>query len=376
MPVTIKEVFTGRGLKNFIKFPEKLYRNHPNWVNPLREDEYNTLHKKKNPAFEFCSARYFIAYKEGKAVGRVAAIVNRNANRDWNENYMRFGWLDFIDDIEVLRALMKKVEELAREQGLEAINGPFGFTDMDREGLLVEGFENKGSFTTLYNFPYYGEYLEQLGYLPDADWRQREYDVPEAVPEKLKQFSRIVKEKYGVRVLEKVSRKRLRKYATGMFRTLNRSFRPLYGFTPLSDKQVEMYINQFLPLINFDLICLVIDKEENVVGFAVTMPSLSDAVKRAKGRLFPFGIFHLLFALKKYEVIDMLMIGIDPAYQNKGINALIFDHLNSNFIKLGVKRVIANPQLDSNFAVKKIFEYYPGRPYMTRRCYLKKLNQV
>lgn len=371
--VTIKEVVSGRDLKQFISFPELLYKDNPNWVNPLWADEINTLSKRRNPAFEYCDANYFLAYKEGKVVGRVAAIVNHKANADWNEKYIRFGWLDFVEDIEVLRALMDRVEALAIEKGLDAVNGPFGFTDMDREGLLVNGFENKGSFTTLYNFPYYGQMLEELGYITDADWHQREYGVSNPVPEKLNQFSRIVKQKYQVRVLEKVSKRKLRKYARGLFVAYNRAFVPLYGFTPLTDRQIESYINQFLPLIDFNLICIVLDKDENVVAFAITMPSLADAMRKARGRLFPLGLFHILKALKNYEVIDMLMIGIDPSYQNKGLNAVIFDHLNTNFIKLGVKRVIANPQLDNNHAVKKIFEYYEGVPYMTRRCYLKKI---
>lgn len=373
--ITVKEVLSAKELREFVKFPERLYKNNPNWVYPLMEDELNTLRQDKNPAFEFCSARYFLAFRSGEVVGRVAAIVNKNANRDWNEDYMRFGWLDFIENIDVLKALMGKVEELALEAGLVGVNGPFGFTDMDREGLLVEGFEYKGSFTTLYNYPYYGKYLEMLGYAKDAEWHQREYDVPDHVPVKLSQYSRIIKEKFGVRILEKVPKKELRRYAYGLFKTLNRAFVPLYGFTPLNERQIKAYVDQFLPLINFDLICIVLDKNDNVAAFAVTMPSLSDAVRRARGRLFPFGILHLLFALKKYEVIDMLLIGIDPDFQNKGLNAVIFDHLNSNFIKLGVKKVIANPQLDNNIAVKKIFDYYPGMPYMTRRCYLKRLDR-
>lgn len=372
MTLTIREVKTKRELKAFIAFPEKLYKNNPNWVHALWMDEYDTLLKDKNPAFEYCDAWYFVAERDGKVVGRVAAIINHNANRDWNERNMRFGWLDFIDDFEVSSALMGKVEELASEKGLTAIHGPFGFTDMDREGMLVEGFEHMGSFTTLYNFPYYMEHLERLGYVKDADWHQRIFDVPESVPEKLKQYSRIIRQKYGVHVLIPESRKQLKGYAVGLFQALNKAFVPLYGFTPISDKQVNSYINQFISMINFDLVCLVLNEEDKVVAFAVTMPSLSVAMRKANGRLFPFGIFHILKALKNFETVDMLMIGIVPEYQNKGLNAVIFDHINSNFIKLGVKRVIANPQLETNKAVQSIFDYYEGKPYKTRRCYIKR----
>lgn len=374
MTVIIKEVSSKRELKSFIAFPEKLYKGNSNWINALWSDEYLTLSKDKNPAFEFCEARYFIAQKEGEVVGRVAAIINHNANRDWGKNHMRFGWLDFSDDSEVSAALMGKVESLARENGMSAVNGPFGFSDMDREGLLIKGFENPGSFTTLYNYPYYREHLEKLGYEKDADWYQREFDVPESIPEKLSQYSEIIQKRYGVRILHPKSRRSLKPYAKGLFEALNKAFMPLYGFTPLSSKQIENYVNQYLPLINFDLICLVVDKQDNVVAFAITVPSLSKALKKSKGRLFPFGFIHFFKALRNYELIDMYMIGIVPEYQNKGLNAIIFNQLNSNFIKLGTKKVIANPQLEDNTAVQNIFDYYSNREYMVRRCFIKELN--
>lgn len=374
MSLTIREVKNRVELKAFISFPEKLYKDSPYWVNALWSDEYKTLLKSKNPAFEYCEAWYFLAERDGKVVGRVAAIINHNANRDWNVKNMRFGWFDFIDDIEVSAALLGRVEELAAEKGMNAVNGPFGFTDMDREGMLVEGFDKMGAFTTLYNYSYYPLHMEKLGYKRDAEWTQREFDVPDDVPDKLKQYSRIIKQKYRVSVLDLKSKKELRVYAIGLFNALNKAFIPLYGFTPISQKQIEWYVDQFLPLINTDLICLVVNEEDRVVAFAVTMPSLSNAMRETKGRLFPFGFIKLLKALKNVDLVDLYMIGIVPEYQNKGLNAVIFDHLNSNFIKLGVRRVIANPQLDSNKAVQSIFDYYPGRLYSKRCCYLKSLS--
>lgn len=374
MPITILEVSSRKELKDFIAFPEKLYKDSQNWVNALWKDEYDTLLKDKNPAFEYCEAWYFVAKNGNETVGRVAAIVNHNANRDWNEKYMRFGWLDFVDDMEVSAALMGKVEELAVKMEMTAVNGPFGFTDMDREGLLVEGFENRGSFTTLYNFPYYKDHLEKLGYIKDADWHQREYDVPAEVPDKLRQYSQIIQKRYNVKLLEPVSRKRLRKYGIGLFEAYNKAFVPLYGFSPLNQRQIESYVDQFLPMINFDLIAIVINNEDKVVAFAITMPNVSLALKKCRGKLFPFGFLHILKALKSYEFVDMLMIGVVPEYQQKGLNAVIFDHLNTNFIKLGVKKVVANPQLDNNSAVQNIFDYYQGKPFMTRRCFIKELN--
>lgn len=376
MEIKIKEVSTNQELKAFIVFPEKLYKNCENWVNSLRFDEFNTLHRDKNPAFKFCEAWYFLALSDNKIVGRVAAIINHNANRDWSQKYMRFGWLDFIDDYEVSKALMEKVESLAREKGMEAVNGPFGFTDMDKEGMLIEGFENMGSMTTLYNYPYYPEHLEKLGYIKDADWYQREFDVPVEVPPKLKQFADIVIRRSGVRVLHPKNRRSLRKYGVQLFEALNRAFVPLYGFTPLSQEQIDVYVKQYLPMVNFDMICLVLDKDDKVVAFAITMPNLSWSLKKSGGKLFPFGFIFFLKALKRFDLVDMNIIGIVPEYQNKGINAVIFSHLHTNYIKLGVKKVIANPQLENNSAVINIFDYYPGKPYMTRRCYIRALEHA
>lgn len=375
MSVTIREVKDRVDLKRFISFPEKLYKDSPYWVNSLWSDEYKTLIKSKNPAFEYCEAWYFLAEKKGVVVGRIAAIINHNANRDWNVKNMRFGWFDFIDDDEVSFELLNRVEELAVEMGMTAVNGPFGFTDMDREGMLTEGFENMGAFTTLYNYSYYPDHMERLGYIKDAEWVQREFEVPDDVPDKLKQYSRIIKQKYRVSVVENRTKKELRVYAIDLFNALNKAFVPLYGFTPLSQRQIEWYVDQFLPLINTDLVCLVVNEEDRVVAFAVTMPSLSQAMRETKGKMFPFGFFKLLKALKKFNLVDLYMIGIIPEYQNKGLNAVIFDHLNSNFIKLGVKRVIANPQLETNKAVQSIFDYYPGKTYSKRRCYIKDVSE-
>jgi len=374
MSVLIKEVISKKELKGFIAFPEKLYKDCPNWVNALWTDEYQTLLKDKNPAFEFCEAWYFLAVKENEVVGRVAAIINHNANRDWNEKHMRFGWLDFIDDYEVSTALIGKVESLAKEKGMSAVSGPFGFSDMDREGLLVSGFENLGSLTTLYNFPYYQEHLEKLNYVKDADWSQLEFEVPDKVPEKFRKYSDIVQKRYGIRILHPKSRRELKCYGRWLLEALNKSFVPLYGFTPLNSGQIESYVSQYLPMIKPDLICIILDKHDTVVGFAVTMPNLSNALKKSKGKLFPFGFIHLLRALNNFELVDLLMIGVVPEYHHKGLNAIIFNHLNSNLIKLGTKRVIANPQLEKNTAVRNLFDYYPHRDYMVRRCFIKELG--
>ncbi len=374
--VKIREVLSKNEYFSFIKFPENLYKNEPNWVCPLRNDEYNILKKELNPSYEYCDARLYMAYKNDIIVGRVAVIVNHKSNKAWNEKRLRFGWIDFIDDDTVSKALIDKVEEIAKEFGMDIISGPQGFNDMDKQGLLIEGFENQSTALTIYNFSYYAEHLEKLGYSKEVDWSQRTIGVPDTIPEKLIAFSTIVKERYGVRLLEKVSARELKKYGRALFEAYNRSYLPLYCFAPVTDKEIEGVLKQFIPLVNQKFLAVVLDKNDKVVAFAVTIPSISNALNKAKGKLFPFGIFHLQKALKKYDLLDMYLIGVVPEYQNKGINAVIFHHLHQNFIKYGVKRVIAYPQLENNSAVIKLFDYYPMQPYMVRRSYSKKLSST
>lgn len=369
MAVSIVEVAKRKDLKRFITFPEKLYRDHPLWVPAMISDEYATLDRFLNPAFRHCEARYFLAVRDGETVGRVAAIINRNANRDWNERTVRFGWIDFIDDNEVSGALLDAVRQWGREKGMTCIKGPLGFSDMDKEGLLVEGFENLPSITTIYNYPYYGEHLERHGLVKDIDWTQRIMDLPDEIPERMETFARIVGERYGVRVMEARKAKDFRERAHEMFQTLNDCFKVLYEFTHLNDAQIESYINQYFPFIHKDFICIVLDRDDRVAGFAITLPSLSLAMRKARGRLFPFGFYHLLRGLRNRELVELLMIGIRPEYQNKGLNALIFDHLHRNFIRHGVKRLVTNPQLETNHPSLSLFDSYEMKPYMRRRSY-------
>lgn len=373
MAVNIKEVFSNKDLIKFVKFPLSLYKDHPLWVPPLNIDELNSL-KKTNPAFAHCKARYFLAYKDGKIAGRIAGIINYNANSDWNEKNIRFGWIDMIDDIEVTKALIDTVAEWGREEGMETMNGPWGFSDMDKEGLLVEGFENEPSITTLYNYPYYGEHLEQLGFHKEVDWIQRKMKLPEQVPEKLAYFDKIVKEKFGLSVITPRKPKDIKKRAEEIFSVLNDSYVNLHEFTRLTDKQVKMYIGQYMPFINKDMICVVVDKNDRVVGFAITMPSLSKGFRKAGGRLLPFGFYHILKSLKTYDTVECYLIGVIPEYRHKGINAIIFNYLQKNYIRLGFKDVISNPMLENNLAVHGLFDYYDTEVYMRRRCYTRRLN--
>lgn len=374
MTIIIKEVSNRKDLKRFVTFPRKLYKNDPLYVPPLDADETNSL-KKSNPAFAHCESRYFLAYKDGHVAGRIAGIINHNANSDWNEKNIRFGWLDMIDDINVTEALINTVAEWGRERGMETMNGPWGFSDMDKEGLLVEGFDKEPSITTLYNFPYYGVHLERLGFRKEVDWIQRKIDVPERVPEKLAAYDSIIREKYGVSVIVPRKPKDIKRRAEEIFRVLNESYAVLHEFTRLTDKQVKMYIAQYMPFINKDMICVVVDKNDRVVGFAITMPSLSKGFRKANGKLFPFGFFHILKSLKTYDTVECYLIGVIPEYRHKGINALIFNYLQNNYIKMGFKTVISNPQLESNLAVQRLFDYYDSELYMRRRCYILNLKE-
>lgn len=375
MNVEIKEVLTPGEYLSFVKFAEQLYKDEPNWVCPLRFDELNILKKEKNPSYEYCDARLFIAFKEGKPAGRVAAIINHKSNSIWGEKRMRFGWFDFIDDYTVSEALINRVEEWAHEMGMDKISGPQGFNDLDKQGLLVEGFENMATVTTLYNYAYYEAHYTRLGLEKEVDWTQRVMDNPDSVPEKLSAFSDIIMERYNLRLLPKVSKKELYRYGRALFDSYNRSFVPLFCFSPITEKEREGVLKQFIPMVRQELLALVLDKDDNIAAFAITVPSIAKALNRAKGKLLPFGLFHITRALKRFDTIEMYMIGVAPEYQKKGLNAIIFNRLNTQFLKYGVRRVITNPQLESNTAVTRLFDYYPMAPYMRRRCLVKKIGK-
>lgn len=373
MKITIKEVQTKKDLKKFIRFPHTLYKNDPMYIPALDMDEIATL-SKTNPAFAHCDARYFLAYKGGEIVGRVAAIINHHANRDWNQQNIRFGWFDVIDDINVTKALLGAVGQWGRENGLNRISGPWGFTDMDKEGLLTEGFDQLQSITTIYNYPYYKDHLEALGYSKDVEWIQMRLDLPKERNPKFTQFKNILLEKYGLSIYKPKSTKELKIKAKQLFGVLNEAYSVLHEFTRLNEKQIDNYIAQYIPLINKDLICMIEDASERIVGFAITMPSLSKAFQKAKGRLFPFGWYHILKALKSNDTVECYLIGVIPEYQNKGLNAIIFDHLHSNYIDMGFTTLVANPQLETNTAAIRLFGSYPTEIFARRRCYFNHLS--
>ena len=360
-------------LRQFIQFPLDLYKNCENWVPAFEDDEYKSLGE-DNPSLAFCERELYLALRGGKVVGRVAAIINFNANKKWNENTVRFGWIDFVEDFEVAKALVDTVIAWGVERGAQKVKGPLGFTDMDREGLLVEGFENESPFTVIYNYPYYGEYLERMGFSKDADWIQRVMVIPEKMPAKFR-YASIIEERFGVRILRAKSLKEMAKRGREMFHVLNAAFAGLYEFTHLSEEQIDGYVKQYVPVLNKDLVAFVVNDQDELVGFAVTMPHISAAVRKAKGRILPFGWIHLLPALspKRNKITEALLIGILPEYQAQGAALLIFKYLLENYQRLGIKEMLLNPQLEENYKVQTLWADFETRPYQRRRSFVKEI---
>jgi len=376
MEIKIVEVTNKSSLKKFVKFNTKLYAGNPYHVPALIDDELMTLRKEKNPAFDFCESAYFLAYKGDKIVGRIAGIINHKANKTWNQQYARFSFLDFIDDEEVSTALFNTVEKWALEKGMNGIQGPLGFTDLDHEGLLVWGFDQLGTMATAYSFPYYMEHIEKLGYVKDQDWNEFHIQVPKETPEKYNRIAEIVLKKYGLKVMKFKKTKEIWPYAKRIFELWNEAYKPLYGYSELSEKQIEYYIKMYIPLLRLDLVTLVVrESDDKVVGIGITLPSLSKALQKGKGRLLPFGWFHLLKALYgKGKIVDLYIMGVLPEYQNKGVNAVLFYDLVPVFIRKGFVYAESNPELEMNFKMQSQWDYFDKKHVKTRRAYIKHLK--
>jgi GNAT superfamily N-acetyltransferase len=375
MSVFIQEVTTRKELKKFVKFNIDFYKKSPYHVPGLIDEEMMTLSKDKNPAFEVSEAVYFLARREGRIVGRIAGMINHKSNETWKQKYARFGFVDFIDDAEVVDSLFGAVERWAKEKGMDTLHGPLGFTDMDHEGMLVEGFDLMGTMATIYNYPYYPEHMVRMGYVKDQDWHEFKIYVPDKVPEKHLRIGEIVKQKYGLDVIKFRKRKEIWPYANKIFNALNQAYAPLYGFTELTPKQIEYYINMYIPMLRMDFITIIVRKSDDaVVGFGITMPNLSQALRKARGSLLPFGFIPLLKTLySKPKVIDLYLIGVLPEYRNKGVNALIFNDLIPRFFQLGVEHAESNPELESNSAIQAQWDYFKREHHKTRRIFIKHL---
>jgi GNAT superfamily N-acetyltransferase len=373
MEIQIKEISTPAELRKFIRFPHKVHRGDSCWVPALDFDEMNTLRKDKNPAFEHCQAKYLLAYRDGEIVGRVAAIYNKLHIDTWKQNFLRFGWIDFIDDPEVSKALMSAVEAWARELGCKAVHGPLGFTDLDREGMLVEGFDELATLATRHDPPYYSQHLEKLGYGKDVDWYEHEITLPDELDEKIIRIADLAQRRYKLRVLEPKNKKELLKYAPELFEVINETYSHLYGVVHLTEKQRESYVKQYFGFVIPDLVPVVLDENDHMVAFAISMPSLSRAIQKAHGQLFPFGFIYLLGAMRKFDRIDTYLGAVVPRLQGRGVNAIMMVALFKAAKKYGIKTVHANPQLESNQKVWSQWKYFKTRQHKRRRVYIKHL---
>ena len=374
-PIELKRVYKKKDLKRFIAFQNQLYKGNKFWCPQMRMDEMNTLSRDKNPAFDFCEAEYWIASRGNEIVGRIAGIINHKANERWNEKLVRFGWIDFIDDPEVSRILLDTVTEWGQSKGMVGIHGPLGFSDMDNEGMLIKGFDEMATLASIYNYPYYVEHMEGLGFEKAADWVQYEFEIPPSIPEKVDRLSLLVQEKYKLRLLKAKKAKELLPYAPKMFQTLNAAFSELYGYTALTKKQVDMYIKAYFGFVRPEFISFVIDEKDDVVGFGVSLPSLTRALQKCNGKLFPFGFIYLLRAMKKNDTIDMYLNGVRPDYHAKGVNALYYNEMHRSYIKYGIKRAVTNPQLEDNAKALTIWKNFNGRQHLTRRCWIKHFDK-
>ncbi|MBO4671933.1 MAG: GNAT family N-acetyltransferase [Bacteroidales bacterium] len=376
MAIEIKKVLTRRQLRAFVNFPEKLYKNNPYYIPPLVFDQMDTLDQKKGAAQEFCKSALYLAYKDGEAVGRIAAIVNFKANEQWNHKEVRFGWFDFIDDPEVSDALMEKVYEFGRQYGMESVVGPLGFTDFDPEGMLIQGFDKESTMALIYNHPYYNDHMTRMGFGKDTDWIEYRVFIPEQLPDRLMRISAIIQQRCNVH-MKPLTRKIIRKekYGEKVFRLINECYKNLYNFTVLPDHMAKKYLDFYLSILDLRYLSMVENEKDELVAFGVTMPSISQALKKCRGKLFPFGWWHLAKSMfiKHEEGVEMLLVGVRPDYQNSGINSLLFADLFAKFKEWGVKWAETNAVLEDNFKNQGQWRDFDHECAKRRRSYIKKL---
>ena len=376
MPVEIREVAPVKSeLRKFVKFGVNHYKGNSCYVPPLIFDEVETLIPEKNPAFDFCEAQSFMAYRDGKPVGRITAIINRKVNERSGRKEARFGYFETIDDAEVADALFAAAEGWARSHGMNEMVGPMGFTDMDHEGMLVEGFDELGTMATIYNYPYYPEHMERMGYVKDTDWVEYRITVPDAIPEKHQRIADIVAKKYGLRTIRYKSRKKLAAdYGVELFKLINEAYDDLYGYSPLTDRQIQYYIDKYLSVLRLDCVSLVVDSNDALVAMGISIPSFSKALRRSSGKLFPLGWYHILKAIYgRNDVVDLTLIAVRKDYLSKGVNALLFADLIPAYRKNGYKYAESNLELEGNENVQKQWQYFERRLHRRRRSYRKQI---
>ncbi|MFY0608059.1 MAG: GNAT family N-acetyltransferase [Cyclobacteriaceae bacterium] len=373
MSITILEVKTKKELRRFIKFPMHLYKKEKCYVPPLVNFELSTLDRSKNPAFEHANAKYWVAIQKGKIVGRIAGII---LHEELNQaSLARFGWIDFFDNKEVSKCLLDQVTKWAKENGASKIHGPMGFTDLDFEGALIEGYEYLATQATIYNFPYYQEHFEGYGLTKSVDWIEYRGEIPNEVSKRLKRTASICKSRFKLKALRFDRNKEIKKYTPAIFDLINRSYSDLYGYYSLSQNQINYYIKQYFEFVKKEFVCIVVNDEAKVIGMAIGLPSISEALQKAKGSLFPFGFAHILRAFRKCTHLDLFLIGVDPEYQKIGTHAIIFNELTSKLIEQGVQTIATGPMLEDNAGVQNLWYEFEAKITGTlkRRCYLKNI---
>ena len=376
MSVTIKAISPSKKeLTDYVKFGIDLYKNNPYYVPPLISDDVATLTPSKNPAFDFCDSQSFMAYRDGRPVGRITAIVNRLLNEKSGKKEARFGFVDYVDDAEVADSLFDAAEDWARSKGMTEMVGPMGFSDMDHEGMLIEGFNEMGTMATIYNHPYYRSHVERRGYTKDTDWVEYRITIPDRIPEKMQRIAELVMRKYNLRIVKYTSGKKIKaEYGEAIFELINEAYSDLYGYSPLTRRQIEYYIDMYLGLLRLDYVSLVVDASDRLIGVGVTIPSLSAALRKSGGKLLPLGWWHLLRAMKGHnDVVDLMLIAVRPEYQSKGVNSLFFYDLLNLYIRDGVKFAETNLELEENLNVQSQWEYFERRLHRRRRAFRKQL---
>ena len=377
--LNIREVTTKEELRRFVDYPNVLYKDVKQYIPAFYADDLDDWDREKNPAFSYCDAKCFLAWRDGEIVGRIGAILSRKANETWNTRRMRFTQVDFIDDREVSAALFAAAEDWARSLGCTQIHGPLGFCDMDREGMLVEGFDERSMFITYYNHPYYNEHLQALGYIKDTDWVENLIEIPPADSEnaqKLRKLSQWLLKRGSYHKADISSKSQITpRHIEQVFHLVNKAYAPLYGVVLLTDDQIKKYARKFLPMVSPDYLCLVYNKEDELVAFGVCVPSMAEALRRCRGRLFPTGWYHVLRSMKKNDTIDLLLIAVDPQLQGTGLNAIVMDHILQGAQRNGITYAETGPTLETNDKVQSQWNFFKTVQHKRRRCFIKTLTQ-
>lgn len=371
--ISIIEANTPKLLKEFVMFPFALYKNHPYWVPPLVSDELETFDKTKNPAFSSAEANFYLAYKNDLVVGRIAAIINWDEVNNQQKRKVRFGWWDVIDNVEVTRALLEKVYELGTKNNLEYVEGPMGFSNLDKVGVLTEGFDSIGSMITWYNFPYYKEHLEQLGYVKEKEYLENRFPFSNVKPELFIKPNELIKKRYQLKAVNFTKTKDIMPYVDKMFDLFNSSYASLSSFVAITDVQKEYFKKKYISFINPEYIKFVMDKDDNMIAFGIVMPSFSEALQKAKGKLFPFGFYHLLKAKNNSKEVLFYLVGIAPEYQSKGVTAIIFNEYYITFKDKGIEKCVRTPELEDNHAIHNMWKHFEPETFKRRRTYRKEL---